>query len=152
MSRAAPCGVNTAIAARTGRRIDLGVTIVRIAPAAAFEQFVRGSDVSEGTRTGQTAARVNHAASELAHVYGLSARVLARTRAMTASNASHKQYARAVIILQIVDIGLKALGIADVNASTCTHFGFDDTALIAVRVKGWMEGGDNRIFGVRLAS
>jgi hypothetical protein len=60
--------MNTAVAARTGRRINLCVTIIRIAPAPAFEQIVRSSDLSESSSVGQTAARINNAASELTHV------------------------------------------------------------------------------------
>jgi hypothetical protein len=70
---------------------------------------------------------------------------------MTGSNASHEQHACAVIVLQIVDIGLKALGIADANASACTRFGFDETARIGLGVKRWMGSDDDRIFGIRLA-
>ena len=56
------------IAAGGGSRADLGVTIIRITPAPAFKQTVRSGDLSEGDATGQIAARINHAASALAHV------------------------------------------------------------------------------------
>ena len=49
---------------------------------------------------------------------------------MAGTNATHEQHARAVIVFQIVDIGLKTPGIGDANASTCTCLGgYDDTLL-----------------------
>jgi hypothetical protein len=68
---------DTAFAACCGGHIDLGVTIVRIAPASAFKQAVRGSDLAEGNTSRQIATPVNDAASQLAHVKGLSTRMLA---------------------------------------------------------------------------
>src|SRR5262249_7199177 len=62
-----------AISAGGGGNIDLGVAIVRIAPAPAFEQTVRSGDPTESDATGQIAARIDHAAPALAHVQGFSA-------------------------------------------------------------------------------
>src|SRR5262249_17291716 len=59
---------------------DLGVTIVRIAPASSFEQAVRSCNFAQGHTAGQITARINHAAPELAHVYSLSAGLFAGNR------------------------------------------------------------------------
>ena len=59
---------DAALAAGSSGLANLGVTIIRITPAPAFEQTVRNSDLTEGEATGQIAARINHAASALAHV------------------------------------------------------------------------------------
>jgi hypothetical protein len=59
---------DTAIAAGGGGFADLGVAIIRITPASAFEQTVGSGDLTEGGATGQIAARINHAAPALAHV------------------------------------------------------------------------------------
>jgi hypothetical protein len=56
------------IAAGGGSHADLGVTIIRITPAPAFEQTVRSGDLTEGDATGQITARINRATSALAHV------------------------------------------------------------------------------------
>jgi hypothetical protein len=56
------------LAAGTGGRADLGVTIVRIAPASAFEESVRSGDLTNDDATGQVAAPIDHTASELTHI------------------------------------------------------------------------------------
>ena len=55
-------------AAGAGGCTDLGVTIVRIAPAPAFEETMRSGDLAEDDATGQLAAPINHATPELAYV------------------------------------------------------------------------------------
>ena len=61
---------DTGVAITTGRGgdPDLGVAIVRIAPAPALKQAMRSGDLSQRRATGQMTARVNLAASELTHV------------------------------------------------------------------------------------
>src|SRR5215475_1284899 len=63
----------TTFAACGGRHINLGVAIVRIAPASAFEQAVRSSDLAEGNTSRQITTPVNNASPQLAHVQGFSA-------------------------------------------------------------------------------
>jgi len=70
---------DTAFTACGSNHIDLSVAIVRIAPASAFEQAVRSSDVAEGNTSRQITTPVNHAPPQLAHVLGLSARMLTGT-------------------------------------------------------------------------
>ena len=48
--------------------VDLGMTIVRIAPASPFEQTVRSSYFAHGHTPRQIAARINDAAPELAYI------------------------------------------------------------------------------------
>ena len=69
--------VYTALATGGCRNIDLGVAVVRIAPASALEQTVRSRNTAQGDPIGQIAAPVNHATSELAYIQRLSARMLA---------------------------------------------------------------------------
>jgi hypothetical protein len=68
---------HTAFVAGGCRYIDLGVAVVRIAPASAFEQTVRSRNAAEGDPTGQIAAPINHTTSQLAYIQGFSARMLA---------------------------------------------------------------------------
>jgi hypothetical protein len=63
-----PHNADAAITAGGGGNTDLGVTIIRITPAPAFEEAVRSGDLTEDNATGQIAARINHAASALAHI------------------------------------------------------------------------------------
>ena len=65
-----------AFTASGGRDVNLGVAIVRIAPAPTFKQTVRCSDAAKGYATGKTAARIDHAASRLTDVQSLPARML----------------------------------------------------------------------------
>ena len=55
-------------AAGAGGCTDLGVTVVRIAPAPAFEETMRSGDLAEDDATGQLAAPINHATPQLAYV------------------------------------------------------------------------------------
>jgi hypothetical protein len=55
-------------AAGAGGCTDLGMTVVRIAPAPAFEETMRSGDLAEDDATGQLAAPINHATPELAYV------------------------------------------------------------------------------------
>ena len=50
-----------ALATCGGGHIDLSVAIVRIAPASAFEQSVRGGDLTEGNAPRQITTPVNDA-------------------------------------------------------------------------------------------
>jgi|GEM_PF-863942 hypothetical protein len=68
---------HTAFAAGGCRYIDLGVTVVRIAPPPAFEQTVRSRNAAQGDPIGQIATSVNHATSELAYIQRLPAWMLA---------------------------------------------------------------------------
>ena len=62
---------DAAIAAGSGGHVDLGVEIIRITPAPAFEQPVRSSDSTKGDATRQIAALIIHATSALANVLAL---------------------------------------------------------------------------------
>src|SRR6185503_16256851 len=59
------------------RHVNLHVTVIGIAPAPAFEQSVQSGDLTEGSAARQLAARIDHAAPQLADVERLSARMLA---------------------------------------------------------------------------
>src|SRR5215831_5874675 len=48
--------------------VDLGMTIVRIAPPSSFEQAVRSGNLAHSHPARQITARINHAAPELANV------------------------------------------------------------------------------------
>ncbi len=113
-----PGSASAAGAAAGGCHIDLRVAIVGMAPAPAFEQAMRGGDPAEKGATGETAAPVDDAATKLADVQSLSARMLARGRAAAPPNTAHEQHARTVIVFQIVDIRLKLRGkaLADAGA------------------------------------
>src|SRR6185369_2399565 len=52
--------------ARSGRHLYLGMTIVRLTPATAFKETVRGGDLTQDNTAGQIAAWINYAAPELA--------------------------------------------------------------------------------------
>jgi hypothetical protein len=116
------------IPAGGGGNTDLGVAIVRITPAPTFKETVRSGDLTEGNAPRQVAAWINHAAPTLAHVQSFSARVFTSRRTMAGPNAVHKQHARAVIVFQVIDIGLETCGISDANASmrACLER-YDDT-------------------------
>jgi hypothetical protein len=47
--------------------------------------------------------------------------MFARNRASARANATHKQYTRAVVVFQIIDIGLEARGISNTDASKRTR-------------------------------
>ena len=127
---------DAAIPARGGSNADLRVTVVRIAPASALEEAVHARDVTEGYPTGQIAARIDHAAPTLAHVQSFAAWVLARGRATSRPNAIHEEHARAMIVFQIVDVGLEARGICNTNTSTGAGFvRNDNTRRVAVGVE-----------------
>jgi hypothetical protein len=79
-----------ALATCGGGHIDLSVAIVRIAPASAFEQTVCGGDPTEGKASRQIATRINYASPQLAHVQGLSTRMLAGRRATAGPNTAHE--------------------------------------------------------------
>jgi hypothetical protein len=63
-----PYNADAAITAGAGGNIDLSVTVIRITPAPAFEEAVRSGDLTHDDATGQLAALINHAASELTHI------------------------------------------------------------------------------------
>jgi hypothetical protein len=85
------------IVAGSGGYANLRVAVIRIAPAAAFEEAVRSGDPSERDATRQIATRIDDAAPTLAHIQGFSARVLACRRTMPGPDAAHEQHARAVM-------------------------------------------------------
>jgi hypothetical protein len=82
---------------------------------------VRSGNSTEGNPIWQMAAGINYAAPELAHIQGFSARMFAGNRAPARPNAPHKQHTRAVVVFQVIDIGLEARGISNTNASTRTR-------------------------------
>src|SRR5262245_37619939 len=124
------------IRAGSGGYANLRMAVIRIAPAAAFEEAVRSGDPPERDVTRQVAFRINHAAPTLAHVQGFSARMLTCGRTMPRPDAAHEQHARAVIVFQVIDIGLKAPGIGNTNAGlrACLDGYYDANSCIAVGV------------------
>src|SRR5262245_53423113 len=65
------------VAAGSGGYANLRVAIIRIAPAAAFEEAVRSGNPPERDASRQIATRIDNAAPTLAHIQGFSARMLA---------------------------------------------------------------------------
>ena len=114
---------------------DLRVTVVRIAPASTLEKAVHGGNTTKGDPRRQIAARVDHAAPTLAHVQSFSARVLARGRATSWPNAVHEQHARAMIVFQIVDVGLKTCSVGDADTGTRASLVRNDDPLVAVGIE-----------------
>jgi hypothetical protein len=53
------------------------VAIIGLTPAPALKEAVHGGDLTQSGAVGQIAARINHAAPELAYIQRFSARVLA---------------------------------------------------------------------------
>ena len=60
--------LNGWIATGSGGHVYLGMTIVRLTPATAFKETVRGGDLTQDNTAGQIAAWINYAAPELAQV------------------------------------------------------------------------------------
>src|SRR6185295_10836541 len=117
------------------RDTDLCVAVIGIAPSAAFEQAVPRRDLTKRGPLGQLAARIDHAAAQLADVERLSAWMLAGRRTAAGPNSTHEQHARTVIVFQIVDIGLEPRDIADTNARACPRLRrYDKTGRVAVGV------------------
>jgi hypothetical protein len=65
-------------AARRRGHTDLGMTIIGITPASAFEQTMRCSDLTKGNPARQIAALIDHTATRLTNVQRFSAWMLAR--------------------------------------------------------------------------
>jgi hypothetical protein len=63
-----PYDAEGAIAAGSGGEADLGVAIIRITPAPAFEEAVCGRNPTQGDPIGQFAARINPPPPKLAHI------------------------------------------------------------------------------------
>ena len=97
------------------RHPKLGVTIVRIAPAPAFEQAVGGGNLRKRPARRQMTTRVHHAAAELTHIQCLSAGMHAVRRTVARTNAAHEENAGAVVALQIIDVGLEARRVGNAN-------------------------------------
>ena len=129
---------HAALATGSGGDADLRVAVIRMAPAPAFEQAVRRGDAAERNTARQVTARIDDAAAALAHVERLSTRVLARRRAVAGADAAHEQHARAVVGLEIVDVGLKARGVGGADARAGAGLVRDDNAgrAIAVGIAG----------------
>jgi hypothetical protein len=111
------------------------VTVIRIAPASTLKKAVRGRNTTKSDPRRQIAARIDHAAPTLAHVQSFPARMFARGRATSRPNAIHEQHASAVIVFQIVYVGLEARGIGDADAGTRTCFMGNDDAFVAIGIK-----------------
>ena len=56
---------------------DLGVAVIRMAPAPAFKQAVRGGDRGQCRAPRQIATLIDHSAAKLTHIQRLPARVQA---------------------------------------------------------------------------
>lgn len=121
-------------ASRSGNP-DLRVAVVRIAPASTFEKAMHGGNSTKGDPRRQIAARIDHAAPTLAHVQSFSARVLARGRATSWPNAVHEQHARAMIVFQIVDVGLETCSVGDADTGTRASLVRDDDAPVAIGIE-----------------
>ena len=121
-------------ASRSGNP-DLRVAVVRIAPASTFEKAMHGGNSTKGDPRRQIAARIDHAAPTLAHVQSFSARVLARGRATSWPNAVHEQNARAMIVFQIIDVGLETCSVGDADTGTRASLVRDDDAPVAIGIE-----------------
>src|SRR6188474_1153228 len=106
LGRLFPRDVSAALTA--GRRcVDLHMPVVGIAPAPTFKQTMRGRDLTQLGARRQFAARIDHPAPQLADVECLATRVLAGSRTTAGPDPAHEQHAYAVIVFQIVDVGLE---------------------------------------------
>src|SRR4029078_11563442 len=106
LGRLFPRDVSAALTA--GRRcVDLHMPVVGIAPAPTFKQTMRGRDLTQRGARRQFTAVIDHPAPLLADVECLATRVLARSRTTAAPDTAHEQHAYAVIVFQIVDVGLE---------------------------------------------
>ena len=123
------------IPARGSGNPDLRVTVVRIAPASTFEKAMHGGNSTKGDPRRQIAARIDHTAPTLAHVQSFSARVLARGRATSWPNSVHEQHARAMIVFQIVDVGLETCSVGDADTGTRASLVRNDDPLVAVGIE-----------------
>jgi hypothetical protein len=123
------------IPARGSGNPDLRVTVVRIAPASTLEKAVHGGNTAKGDPRRQIASRIDHAAPTLAHVQSFSARVLARGRATSWPNSVHEQHARAMIVFQIVDVGLETCSVGDADTGTRASLVRNDDPLVAVGIE-----------------
>ncbi len=124
------------------------MAVIRIAPAAAFEEAVRSGDPSERDATRQIATRIDDAAPTLAHIQGFSARVLACRRTMPGPDAAHEQHARAVIVFQIIDVGLETCSVGNANAGfrACLE-GYHDVVAVSVDHARLSCSGCRRVLG-----
>jgi hypothetical protein len=68
-----PHGAGPPLTAISRAHPDLDVPVIVIAPAAAFEQAMRGSNLCQRPARRQIAAPVDNAATKLTHIQGLSA-------------------------------------------------------------------------------
>jgi hypothetical protein len=123
------------IPARGSGNPDLRVTVVRIAPASTFEKAMHGGNSTKGDPRRQIAVRIDHTAPTLAHVQSFSARVLARGRATSWPNSVHEQHARAMIVFQIVDVGLETCSVGDADTGTRASLVRNDDPLVAVGIE-----------------
>jgi len=83
---------------------------------------VCSSNLTKQNAAWQVATAINDTASELAHVQRFPARVFTGIRAMSGTNAAHKQHAGTVVVFQVVDVGLEARSITDRNAGSRAGF------------------------------
>jgi hypothetical protein len=123
------------IPARGSGNPDLRVTVVRIAPASTFEKAMHGGNSTKGDPRRQIAVRIDHTAPTLAHVQSFSARVLARGRATSWPNSVHEQHARAMIVFQIVDVGLETCSVGDADTGTRASLVRNDDPPVAVGIE-----------------
>ena len=68
------------------------------------------------------ATRVHYAATKLAHIQCLSAWMHAGRRTSSRTHAAHEENAGAVVVFQVINIGLEPRRVS--NADTCTRARF----------------------------
>src|SRR4026208_2496967 len=113
-----------AAALTAGRRcVDLHMPVVGIAPAPTFKQTMRGRDLTQLGAPRQFTARIDHPAPQLADVECLAARVLAGSRTTAGPDSAHEQHAYAVIVFQIVDVGMEPRCLTNARARACACLG-----------------------------
>jgi hypothetical protein len=123
-----PRHAGSAGAAIPGGVTKLSVTVIRIAPAAAFEQTVRGRNLGKLPARRQMAARIHDAATKLADIQGPSTGVQAPSRTSARPDAADEGNAGAVIGFQVIDIGLEPRRVSNADTGARTGLARDDDA------------------------
>jgi hypothetical protein len=113
-----PHEVGSAGAAIPRRVAELSVTIIRIAPAAAFEQAMRGRNPRKLPARRQMAARIHDAAAKLTDIQGPATGMQARRRTVPGTDAADEENAGAVVGFQVIDVGLEPRRVGNADTGT----------------------------------
>ena len=117
-----PHDAGSLVTAISCRRPKLDVAVVRVAPAPAFEQAMRGSNLRKRSARRQMATRVHDAATKLAHIQCPSAWVHAGTRTTAGTNTAHEENAGAVVVFEVINVGLEPCPVSNINTRTRPRF------------------------------